>query len=175
MLEPALIPFINRLLSQEDWARERLAPFAGRTAALHAVPLPALRFTVREDGLLAAEATQKAIDATIVLRPGALEVTGEQDFAELLRLLANNLRWDVEEELSRFVGDIAARRIAQGAKDFVAWQRDTAARLGDSFGRYLVDEARLLAPRSELDELAEAMAGLHERLERLEKRLASLA
>ena len=174
MLEAIFISFTNRLLAQDAWARERLAPFAGRTVRIEGPPLPPVRITVREDGLLAAEATDKPADAVISVRPGAIEVSGDEALAEALRLLVRNVRPDIEEELSRFVGDIPARRIAQGAKDFASWQRDAAARLAESFGRYLVDEARILTPQPELDELARSIAELVERLDRLEKRLPPL-
>ncbi len=34
---------LNHLLEREPWARERLAPFAGRTVELRNPPFPALR------------------------------------------------------------------------------------------------------------------------------------
>jgi ubiquinone biosynthesis protein UbiJ len=175
MLEAIFVSFTNRLLAQESWARERLAPFAGRTVRIEAAPFPPLRVTIREDGLVAAEATAKAADAMVSLRFGAVDVSGDEALADALRLLVRNLRPDVEEELSKLVGDIAARRLAQGARDLASWQRDAASRLGESFGRYLVDEARVLTPRRELDELSRSIAELGERLERLEKRLPPLA
>ena len=49
-LETPLAAALNRLLEAEDWARARLAPFAGETVELRAPPLPALRFAVRAEG-----------------------------------------------------------------------------------------------------------------------------
>ena len=148
MLEAALLGFLNRLLGQEPWARERLVPFAGHTVEIQPLPFPPFRVTVREDGLCAREASEKRADAIVTLRPGAIDVSGDERFAETVRFLVKNLRWDLEEEMSRFMGDIPARRIAQGASDFAAWRRDAASRAAESFGRYLVDEARMLVPRA---------------------------
>jgi len=48
--EVAFCFLLNHLLAREEWARRKLAPFAGESVELRAAPLPALRFTILPGG-----------------------------------------------------------------------------------------------------------------------------
>jgi len=182
-----VVAFLNHLLEAAPWARERLMPFAGRTWRVELAPLPDLAFVVREDGMLdASDALEPHL--VVTLTPAALPAlarrdetviremtfTGDAEFAAALQYLARHLEWDVEEDLSRVVGDIAAHRIAGGARDFVAWQKEAAVRLGQNFAEYLTEEAGVIAPQAEVAGFAHAVDDLRDAVERLEKRIARL-
>jgi ubiquinone biosynthesis protein UbiJ len=183
MIERAL----NHLLSGEPWAREALMPFAGQVVEIRPPVLPPLRLAIREDGLLqratdgepALVITLKS-DAPAALIRGkehflhAVEVSGNARLADAVMLLARNLRWDFEEDLSRVVGDIAAHRLAGAARDFAAWQADAARRIAESLSDYFTAESGLLASRTDLDSFAAAAAKLRDDLERLEQRVRRL-
>jgi ubiquinone biosynthesis protein UbiJ len=178
--------FVNRLLDAEPWARERLARFAGETVELVPLPLPPLRMTILEGGRL--EAGGEAPDLRLEVGPGAilalargeeeflraLEVKGNARLAQEVASLARHLRWDVEEELSRVVGDVAAHRIAGAARDFAQWQVDTAKRITTAAADFLAEEARILVRREEQANHARAVAELRDALARLEKRIERL-
>ncbi len=99
---------------------------------------------------------------------------GDAELAAALQYLARHLEWDVEEDLSRVVGDVAAHRIAGGARDFVAWQKEAAVRLGQNFAEYLTEEAGVIAPQAEVAGFARAVDDLRDAVDRLEKRIAHL-
>jgi ubiquinone biosynthesis protein UbiJ len=175
-------------------ARERLAPFAGATLELRAPPLPALTFAILPGGRVEALGGGGDVAATLVvtLKPGflaalprgeehlmrELEASGDPRLAAEVMGLARRLRSaapDIaEEDLSRVVGDVAARRLAQGASDFLAWQADAARRLAESFADYVTEEKRMLVGRAEHDAFAAAVSELRDALERLEKRTGHL-
>jgi len=132
---------LNHLLASEAWARERLAPFAGEVIELRAPLLPALRFVIARDGQLAPGAAgpsalvvslqPEAPAATVrgeehLLR--AIDVQGNAKLASEIMFLARHLRWDAAEDLSRFVGDVAAQRLVGTAKTLAAWHVDAARR-----------------------------------------------
>jgi ubiquinone biosynthesis protein UbiJ len=183
---------LNHLLEAESWARERLAPFAGETIELHAAPLPALRFAIAADGLLApavAGSTAGAAAAlTITAGPGALaaalqgeeqlmravQVAGNAKLAAEVMFLVRHLRWDAEEDAARLIGDVAAHRLAGMARGLAAWHADAARRVAESLVEYATEEKRLLMKRDELDEFAAAQARLRDGLERLQKRIERL-
>jgi ubiquinone biosynthesis protein UbiJ len=104
----------------------------------------------------------------------AVEVSGNAKLADAVMLLARNLRWDYEDDLSRVFGDIAAHRIAGVARDLAAWQADIGRRLAGSLADYLTAESGLLASRAELESFAAAAARLRDDLERLEQRVRRL-
>jgi ubiquinone biosynthesis protein UbiJ len=181
---------LNHLLDAEPAARERLAPFAGDVVEVRAPPLPALTFTILPGGRLEAGGAGPALVVTLkpelpaALAKGeehlmrAVEVSGDPRLASeamwILRRMRAALPEIAEEDLSRVFGDIAAHRLAQGARDFLAWQADAAGRLAGAFSDYATEEARLLVGRAEHDAFAAAVARLRDAVERLEKRITPL-
>jgi ubiquinone biosynthesis protein UbiJ len=101
----------------------------------------------------------------------AVDVQGNSKLAAELLVLARHLRWDAEETLSGFVGDIAAHRIAGAVRAFAAWHLDAAQRLAAAFADYVTDEKELLARRPQLDALGESVAALRDAIARLDKRV----
>ncbi len=187
-LESPFVAALNYLLESEPWARARLAPFAGETLELRAPPLPALRFTVGADGRLAAAAAGTAASLVVTIGPDvlaaaarggehllrAIDVDGNAGFAAEVMFLIRNLRWDVEEEVAKLVGDAAAHRLAGMAREVAAWHADAARRLVEGFVEYAAEEKQLLVTRGELDGIAAAHARLRDGLERLAKRIEGL-
>jgi ubiquinone biosynthesis protein UbiJ len=184
--EVAFVFALNHLLRAEPWARERLAPFAGECVEIDPAPLPPLRLTIAEDGSV--EPGGAAASLVVRIRPAilaalargeehalrAVEVSGNARFASEVMLLARNLRWDFEEDLSRLVGDVAAHRLAEAARGLAAWHADAARRLAAAFADYATDERRLLVRRGELAALGADIARLRDALERLDKRIGRL-
>ena len=177
---------LNHLLAAEPWARERLAPFAGETIELRGPPFPALRFVILPGGTLEAGGGDPALSVTLtpeaLLSLGrgpehfarSLEVDGNPRLASEVIALARHLRWDVEEDLSRLFGDVAAHRIAEAGRSLARWHVDAARRLVESLADYAVDEKRMLMARDEVDAFAGAVARLRDAVERLEKRIERL-
>jgi ubiquinone biosynthesis protein UbiJ len=179
--------FVNRLLDAESWARERLARFAGETVELVPLPLPPLRVTILADGRLQAGGETPSLvlqagpGALLALARGeeeflrAVQTSGNARLAQEVASLARHLRWDLEEELSRLLGDVAAHRVAGAARSLAAWQVEAARRIAASAADFLAEEARLLVRREEQAGHSRAVAELRDALARLEKRIDRLA
>ncbi len=179
---------LNYLLEGEPWARARLAPYAGELMELRAPPLPALRFCVVADGRLAPAPADAAASLRITIGPGALaaasrgeehllravDVSGNAGLAAEVMFLVRHLRWDVEEEAAKLVGDAAAHRLAGMAREVAAWHADAVRRLAEGLVDYAAEEKRVLVKRDELDEVSAAHAQLRDGLERLAKRIERL-
>ena len=158
---------VNQLLGRERWARERLAAFAGQSLELRPPLLPPLRLTITPEGTV----VEGGDEPQAVI--GLEGITGGPLAGEL-RLLARHLRWDVEEELSKVLGDVAAHRIAGAGRAFFSWQLDSARRLTDAIAGYGIDEARLVVPRSDLQRLAADIKTFEAALAALEQRISRL-
>jgi len=78
---------------------------------------------------------------------------------------------DLEEALSRALGDVVAHRLVGAARDAASLGRDAGGRLLEGLVEYALEEKRLVVPRPELDALTEATRKLAERLESLEQRI----
>jgi ubiquinone biosynthesis accessory factor UbiJ len=184
---------VNHVLARETWARERLAPYAGKTARLVASPI-ALTLLVQPDGYLAAveEAEAPHCDVAISVPAEALpafaqggqaavmkhvKIEGDAEFAAQLAKLAEHLRWEPEEDLAKLIGDAPAYRVATLARAAGAHAMRTGRNLRDSVAEYLLDENPQLVRRTaladfnaELARLRDALARVDKRIERLEQR-----
>jgi ubiquinone biosynthesis protein UbiJ len=158
----------NSLLARETWARERLQPFAGQGFRIQLPLLAPLSLIVATGGRL------EPGDAPVAAIVTPAGITGDSALADELRHLRRHLRPDVEEELSRFVGDVAAQRLVGTARSFIQWQLDALQRIGEALGDYAVQERRALVRRAELADLAQQIQRLDEQLARLEARVRAL-
>ena len=180
---------LNHLLRSEPWARDRLAPFADETLELRAPGLPALRFAIAADGTIRAAPGSGESSLVITLRAEALpaaargedhllraiDVAGNARLGAEVMFLARHLRWDVEEDVAKWIGDPAAHRLVGVAKKIAAWHAEAARRLAEGLVEYALEEKNLLVGRGELEAIAAAQARLRDGIERLEKRVESLA
>jgi ubiquinone biosynthesis protein UbiJ len=189
MLERGAIAALNHLLARQAWAAERLKVFAGQCAEFRNPPFPELRVVVLETGLLDEAETGSANSLVVKLKPSALpllllrsesalreiEIEGSAEFANAVQHLFRHLNWDVEEDLSRFLGDVLAHRLASQARALAGWQREAAARLAENFAEYWTEEKPLLARstdvekfRRDVERLRDDVARMQERIEHLE-------
>lgn len=187
MLSRAALACANHLLTGASWARSRLQPFAGQTARL-ALGRLSIPFGIDRSGLLvpgdpeAAPAVSISLDADAPLRLltdrqslfSSAHIVGAADLAETLGFVLRNLRWDVEDDLSRLVGDIAARRVLQGGQRLAKWQLRATKNLALNIAEYLTEENRAVARRSDLAGLSAGIASLHGDCARVEQRLQRL-
>jgi len=184
----ALPAAINHLLDAEPWARAQLVPHANKT--LHVVVQPfTIRLAVAPDGSVA-RATSAAPADTIVTLPYSavtrmltggsdavmrdMRLEGDAEFAQAVSLLAKNLRWDVEEDLSKVVGDAASHRMVSTARRMSGEVRSANERVAANVSEYLLEEnPQLVRPRA-VQRLADGVRQLRDDLARLEKRLDRL-
>jgi len=183
VLDPAATGFINHLLRGASWAREELRRFTGKSARFEVLPF-ALSLTVLETGEVTPAAGSDAPAVTISLTPGLLlrlaardetawrevGITGDPGFASVINHLARNLRWDVEEDLSRAFGDIPAHRMAESGRALRRWGEQALLNTGRSFAEYWTEERPLIASARELEDYNRAVDELRDDVARLEKR-----
>jgi ubiquinone biosynthesis accessory factor UbiJ len=113
----------------------------------------------REDGAAARERMQITGDAEIVAR-----------YRDLLELA----RPDWEEELSRLIGDLPARRLSLAAQAALSWARGFARTAGANVAEYLQEESRALVSKPEVEEFLANVDELRETADRVEARIARL-
>ena len=178
----AAVRVLNRLLDREPTVRDQLLPHAGRTAKFEVPPFSVLLGIDGDGRFCTASGTPDvsiALDPTAVpaavLDPNALlrkvRLSGDADFAQTLSSVLQRLRPEPEEELARFVGDVAAVRIVATMRAMASAVADGAARLRRSAADYLVAENPMLVTRSEAEAFARDVTELRDAVERLEKRL----
>lgn len=101
-------------------------------------------------------------------------IAGDAEVANLYRQLFVAARPDFEEELSRLVGDLPARRLSQFAARAAGWIRRTHRTVGENIAEYLQEESRDLVNRYELDEFLRGVDTARDTMERVDARLSRL-
>ena len=188
LLDTAAAAAVNHLLRAAAWARDELKRHAGKTARFELVPT-GFSLTVLDNGEVSAPAPGAAPEVTCRLTPGLVlrlaardesawkevEIAGDTDFAATLHLLVRNLRWDVEEDLSRVFGDVAAHRMAETGRTLQRWGEQSAENLARSAAEYWTEEQPLIASSRAVKEFALEVDTLRDDVARLEKRIESLS
>ena len=108
------------------------------------------------------------------IRPVPAQVRGDAEIANLYRQLFALARPDMEEELSRLVGDPAARRLSRFARSAISWARRARRTAGENIAEYLQEESRDLVNASELEEFLQGVDVVREAADRVEARIARL-
>jgi len=191
MLSSPFCRFVNHLLAPAAWARESLAGHAGKVAVFDLFPVR-IAIAVDPEGTLhpaLANASPAVVirlthaTALQILAQGEpawrkANVEGDTGFASVISKVAANLRWDVEEDLSRVFGDIAAHRMAEAGRSAAAWPKQAATGLAGSVAEYLTEEKHLLVTPlraaefvRDVDELRDAVERLDKRIERLQRQV----
>jgi ubiquinone biosynthesis accessory factor UbiJ len=188
-LQQPLVKLFNRVLSDYPMARARLAVHHGKSIAATVGPFSTrLRVDVAGDvepvGIGAADIDDVAFTIPLSALPGlarrdeqalnAITFTGDSEFAATLSSIVRNVDWDIEQDLSRVVGDVAAHRIAGGARALQAWRADASTRVSANVAEYLVEENRTMASQRDIESLARANETLRDDIARAEARIAQL-
>jgi ubiquinone biosynthesis protein UbiJ len=108
------------------------------------------------------------------LRGGGVRIEGDAEVAQNFRDLLSHAQPDVEEELARVVGDVAARNLANLARGFLDFGRKAGRSLAGNVSEYLQEEGRDLPTRTEVEEFLTAVDRLRDDAERLDVRLARI-
>lgn len=178
---------INHLLAQEAWARDKLIRHAGKVACFDA-GMAAFRLQVAPDGLVRAAPADAAANVTIRVRLADLavivqnrehafsyvQIEGDADFANTISQLSENLRWEAEHDLSKWIGDIAAARVVGGARVALETARTTQQKLAENVAEYFLDEQPLLVRPQAVADFSGEVTKLRDDVERLAKRIEKL-
>ena len=162
-----------------------LRQHAGKTVQLRLPPASAT-LTIQDDGSFAPAMPDARADATLTPSPlawlvssdpAARFIAGGEDVAlakELAEILGK-LRWDVEEDLSHVVGDIAAHQLVSTGTEVLAWHKNAAVSIAKSWAEHWQEESPLLARPDQVRGFAGEVEKLHDRVDRLEQKIQQLS
>ena len=190
MLTQAIENLLNRNLPRSPRAQELCAMLKGRSVRVESPGLgwrvdceslgSSLRLTRSADpdrapdaeisGSLANLAQLAGPQPEEVIQRGAVTIRGDAEVAQRFRELAMLLKPDVEEELSRIIGDTPAHqalRLVSAATGFGRRAMRTGVR---NVAEYFAHESRDLVPRAEAEDLYRGVERLREDLDRLDAR-----
>lgn len=187
MISSPLSAAINHLLAQESWAREKLGRHAGKVACFDA-GVAAVRLKVASDGMVQAALADAPVNVTICVKLSDLpliaqnrehafsyvQIEGDADFANTISQLSENLRWEAEHDLSKWIGDIAAKRVVGGVRGALEAAKATQQRFAENLAEFFLDEKPLLVRPQVVADFSADVTKLRDDVERLAKRIEKL-
>ena len=189
--DPLLTPFaalLNRNLHRSSRALQLVRRLEGRALKLAVTGTPLELVLLARDGAVHLERGGTA-DATISgsplgllalaapggeerLRGEGLRIEGDAEVAQSFRELLIELRPDLEEELSRYLGDALAHTVARGAHQAIGFATRAADTLRANVAEYLTEESHDLPTRDEVAAFVDEVDRLRDATERLAARIA---
>jgi ubiquinone biosynthesis accessory factor UbiJ len=159
----------------EAITRIRAAISGGRLVLLAGEPAPAAALPA--DAVISGSVPalmQMLKSATPAQNKHSVQVRGDAEIANSYRELIEAARPDLEEELSRWIGDLPARRLGQIARSVRTWARRARRTAGENIAEYLQEEGRDLITRPELEEFLRGVESAREAVDRIEARLGRI-
>jgi ubiquinone biosynthesis protein UbiJ len=108
------------------------------------------------------------------VRTGSVHIHGDAEVAQTFSELLKQARPDLEEELSRVIGDVAAHHVGNAARSALGFARKAADTFAQNVSEYLQEEGRDAPSRTESDEFISGVDKLRDDVDRCEARLALL-
>ena len=152
--------WLNHVLAGEDAAISRLRPHAGRSIRIHLTGWPTLlptppvlSFAITRAGLLEWNGAEPPAQADLTLSVDAsnpalmmaqglvgqrptVDVSGDSALAGEVSWLMDNLRWDIEDDLARFIGQAPAHELSRIGRPVAAAMRSALSAIaGFATGR----------------------------------------
>ncbi len=195
MFKPIATRFLQHLTSQNQWSKPYLLTFAGKVVQFNFV-LFQINVQILEDGSLAIAGDDynqnAAPEASIHLPPSLvlrimagdeaakmeIKIEGDAHFATEFSKVLQNMRWDVEEDLSRITGDITASKIGSTSKKILHTAKQQTINAAEMLSEYWQEEKNILAKKrhieifnTDVDALVGDVARFEKRLQKLVKNL----
>ncbi|MDP1557833.1 MAG: ubiquinone biosynthesis protein [Nitrosomonas sp.] len=180
---------INHVLHGESWACKRLQNCAGKTVRIQIFPFVDFTFSIQTDGMISAASDNATVDTSLSLSPDLLpyfltkdeavlrkiKISGDDVIARELIDIGKNLHWDVEQDLSKIMGDIPAHRVIQASEKIVNWHWDSFNNLSQALIEYWTEEQPILAKTLYINNFVNEVGKLQSAAEQLEQRIQKLS
>ncbi len=187
MFTPLATAFLQHLTQQNNWSRKHLLPFAGKVVQFN-IAFIKTNLLILEDGSLSIATKQAEIDASIHIPPSLalrlmakdeaakmlIRIDGDTQLASELSKVLQQMRWDIEEDLSHITGDIVANKVSTIGKK--AWTRtkQQSINAADMLSEYWQEEKPVIAKKWQVEQFNNDVDTLRSNVTRLEKKLQKL-
>jgi len=181
----------NRVIRLDPFSQRKLAALDGRVIAIHSEQ-PDFDFYLQptDSGLRFLKQPETEPDVTLrgdmsgfiklLKSDGAgfsdagVRIEGDVEIAQKLKAVMEHLDPDWEEELSHFVGDVAAHQIGRTARGMKDWLTSVHRTVEQNTAEYFQEEAKLLAKREQVERFITDVDHLRDDVERLAARIEQL-
>ena len=188
MLKPIAARILQHIINQNNWSREHLIPFAGKVLQFDFVLIkPSL--IILEDGSLSFAGETIGADAVIHLPPSLtlrllandndakmqIKIDGDTHLATQVSNVLQKLHWDIEDDMSHLVGDIAASKISKSSHKVLQTVKKQSIDITEMVSEYWQEEIKILAKKHQVERFITDVDVLRSDTARFEKRLQKLS
>lgn len=187
MFKPLAAEFLQHLTNQNNWSRKHLVAFAGKVLQFK-IAFIKTNLIILEDGSLGIAPDHAVAEAIIHIPPSLalrliakdeaakllIKIEGDSHIAAEVGKIMQQMRWDIEEDLSHVIGDIPANKIASFSKKTLAATKKQSVNLVEMLTEYWQEEKLILAKKWQVEKFNADVDTLRSDVARLEKRIAKL-
>lgn len=193
MLKPLVTRFLQHLTNQNNWSRLHLQAFAGKVVQFD-FTLIKINLLILEDGSLAIAGdsynNKSAVPEASIHMPPSLalrllaneenakmqiKIDGDTHLATEISKVLQNMRWNMEEDLSKITGDIAANKISEITRKTLSEAKKQSINLAEMLSEYWQEEQPLLAKKRHVEQFNTQVDAIKSDVARFEKKLNKLA
>ena len=180
---------INHLLLQNDWMQSRLINYKNKIITIIISDIKII-FQIQDNGQLQTIDKSKKTDCIINLtisdfinqivnnKNKKIIVEGNLELANEVSQILKKIKWDIEEDLSKYIGDIPAIHTTKLIKKILKTNKNNINNLTNSLIDYWEEENPLLAKKrdvfyfnSEVSKIVEDTKILEARIKIINKKL----
>ncbi len=193
MISPLLEKAINYILKSDPETLARLSLLEGKVVKISFIDWKLDSFLViKEQGVQLLSSYSGNVDTTIrgklaglikVSRSGAsgpalfdqgIEISGDVELGEKIRDILRRIDLDPEEQMSHYIGDIAAHEVTWRTKRAIELGKQTWLDLRENFREFCQIEAQYLPARHQAEEFYTEVSRLRDDVDRAAARLDRL-
>lgn len=188
MLKPLITRFLQHITQQNSWSRPYLTPFSGRILQFD-FSLVKAHLIILEDGSLSMAGDTASADAVIHIPPSLamrlmaqdesakmqIKIDGDTHLATELSKVLQQMRWDIEEDLSHLMGDIAANKLVTGSQKIAQETKKQTVNLAEMLSEYWQEEKPTIAKKWQVEKFVQEVDSLKSDIARFEKKLKKLS
>jgi ubiquinone biosynthesis accessory factor UbiJ len=187
MFKTLAAAFLQHITNQNNWSRQYLLAFSGKVVQFN-IAFISTSLLILEDGSLGIAPKNAMADAIIHIPPSlalrllakdeaakmCIKIEGDTHLASELSKILQHMRWDIEEDMSKLVGDIPANKIASLTKKTATMSKEQAINLAEMLTEYWQEEKPILAKKWQVEQFNADVDTVRSDFARLEKKLEKL-
>jgi len=187
MFKPLIQFVLQHLMQQNSWTAPLLQPYAHKNVCID-FKVAQTTLTILNNGELAVAGETGQADATIHMPPSLamrllrkdplahslIKIDGDAALGMAVGKILSALRWDIEDDLSKVVGDMAAYQVVQMSQEKLQRWQSQAKNLGEMLVEYWQEEQPIIAKKNRVEQFNQSVDQLREDTDRLQQRVDKL-
>ena len=173
---------LDHLLSQNDWMQTKLIDHRNKIIVIEVSGLKII-LKIDENGLLHSLNNSEEYDCIIKLtvndfinqlinkNNGNISIEGDLELANQVSQVLKGIEWDIEEDLSKYIGDIPAIQVNKALKKIVTSSKKNIGGISGALLEYWQEENKILTKRRNVEIFNSEVDKIVEDTERLEAKI----